>query len=33
VKANFICNLGYGDPEGIMPRAPRFTFEEFCTIL
>ena len=33
VKANFICNLGYGDPEGVMPRSPRFAFEEFCTIL
>jgi 3-hydroxypropanoate dehydrogenase len=33
VKANFICNLAYGDPEGVMPRSPRFAFEEFCTIL
>jgi 3-hydroxypropanoate dehydrogenase len=33
VKANFICNFGYGDPEGVMPRSPRFAFEEFCTIL
>ena len=33
LKANFICNLGYGDPEGVMPRSPRFAFEEFCTIL
>jgi len=33
VKANFICNLGYGDPEGVMARSPRFAFEEFCTIL
>jgi 3-hydroxypropanoate dehydrogenase len=33
VKANFICNLGYGDPEGVMGRLPRFAFEEFCTIL
>jgi 3-hydroxypropanoate dehydrogenase len=33
IKVNFICNLGYGDPEGIMPRSPRFAFEEFCSIL
>ena len=33
VKANFICNLGYGDPEGVMGRLPRFAFEEFCSIL
>ena len=32
-KANFVCNLGYGDPEGVMPRSPRFAFEEFCSIL
>jgi 3-hydroxypropanoate dehydrogenase len=33
IKVNFICNLGYGDPDGIMPRSPRFAFEEFCSIL
>ncbi len=33
IKVNFICNLGYGDPEGVMGRSPRFAFEEFCTIL
>jgi 3-hydroxypropanoate dehydrogenase len=33
VKVNFICNLGYGDPEGVMGRLPRFAFEEFCSIL
>jgi 3-hydroxypropanoate dehydrogenase len=33
IKVNFICNLGYGEPEGIMSRSPRFAFEEFCTIL
>ena len=32
-KVNFICNLGYGDPEGVMGRLPRFAFEEFCSIL
>jgi 3-hydroxypropanoate dehydrogenase len=33
LKVNFICNLGYGDPEGILTRSPRFAFEEFCSIL
>jgi 3-hydroxypropanoate dehydrogenase len=33
LKANFICNLGYGDPEGLFARSPRFAFEEICTIL
>ncbi len=32
IKANFICNLGYGDPAGLHPRSPRFAFEEFCSI-
>jgi 3-hydroxypropanoate dehydrogenase len=33
VKVNFICNLGYGNSEGLLARSPRFAFEEFCTIL
>ena len=33
VKSNFLCNLGYGDPAGVMPRNPRFSFEEACRIL
>ena len=32
VKSNFICNLGYGDSEGMFPRSPRFAFQEFCSI-
>ncbi len=32
VKSNFICNLGYGDPEGMFARSPRFAFDEFCKI-
>jgi 3-hydroxypropanoate dehydrogenase len=32
-KSNFLCNLGYGDPAGVYPRAPRFTFEEMATIV
>ncbi|MCW2310082.1 malonic semialdehyde reductase [Rhodobium gokarnense] len=33
VRANFICNLGYGDPEALFDRLPRFEFEDFCKIL
>lgn len=32
-EPNFICNLGYGDPESLFPRAPRFTFDDVCEIL
>lgn len=34
IKANFLCNLGYGDEEKLSgPRAPRHEFDEVCTIL
>ena len=33
VKSNFLLNLGYGDPSGVMPRSPRFTFDEMAIIL
>lgn len=33
VKSNFLCNLGYGDPTGVYPRAPRFDFDEMAKIL
>jgi 3-hydroxypropanoate dehydrogenase len=32
VKSNFICNIGYGDPAGVMARSPRFTFDEMAII-
>lgn len=32
-KANFLCNLGYGDPSKLFPRSPRLSFEEACKIL
>ncbi len=32
VKSNFLCNIGYGDPEGLFARSPRFDFEEVCSI-
>lgn len=33
IKSNFICNLGYGDPAGVYPRSPRFTFDEMAKIV
>lgn len=32
-KANFLCNLGYGDPSKLYPRSPRFTFKDACSIV
>ncbi|PZW50932.1 3-hydroxypropanoate dehydrogenase [Humitalea rosea] len=32
-KANFLCNLGYGDPAGVKERLPRLDFDEACQIL
>lgn len=32
-KANFLCNIGHGDPEGLFPRSPRFDFDDVCQIL
>jgi 3-hydroxypropanoate dehydrogenase len=32
-KSNFICNLGYGNPEKLHPRSPRLEFDEACKIL
>ncbi|MCO6060427.1 malonic semialdehyde reductase [Pseudomonas sp. MOB-449] len=33
VKTNFLCNLGYGDPDKLFPRSPRLSFEECCSLL
>ncbi len=32
-KANFLCNLGYGDPSKLFPRNPRLEFDEACRVL
>jgi 3-hydroxypropanoate dehydrogenase len=32
VRSNFLCNLGYGNPEKLRPRAPRLAFDEACRI-
>ncbi|MCA8906287.1 MAG: malonic semialdehyde reductase [Rhodospirillaceae bacterium] len=31
-RSNFLCNLGYGNPDKLYPRGPRFQPEEVCTI-
>ena len=28
IQSNFICSIGYGNPESVFPRNPRLTFEE-----
>ena len=32
-KANFLCNLGYGDKSKLNPRNPRLDFDEACVVL
>jgi 3-hydroxypropanoate dehydrogenase len=32
-KANFLCNLGYGDRSKLFPRNPRLEFNEACRVL
>lgn len=32
IKANFLVNLGYGDPAKVTQRLPRFSFDEVCKI-
>lgn len=32
-EANFVCNIGYGNEEGLFPRNPRLAFEEACAVL
>lgn len=33
VKANFLCNVGYGDANKLYPRSPRLEFEEACKLV
>ena len=33
VKANFLCNIGYGDDQKLFPRSPRLSFERACQII
>ncbi len=32
-KSNFLVNIGHGDPAGLFPRSPRFSFEEAAQLL
>jgi 3-hydroxypropanoate dehydrogenase len=32
IKSNFLCSLGYGDPEKLFGRSPRLPFDEACRI-
>ncbi|MCW3474521.1 malonic semialdehyde reductase [Limobrevibacterium gyesilva] len=31
-KSNFLINIGHGDPAGLFPRSPRFSFDEACVL-
>lgn len=33
VKSNFLCNIGFGDPESLYPRHPRLSVDEACRFL
>lgn len=33
IRSNFLCNLGYGDPETVYPRSARHAFDQACQIL
>jgi len=32
VRANFLCNIGYGDEAGLFARGPRLAFAEACRV-
>lgn len=31
--ANFLCNIGYGEPDSVYPRLPRLNFADACDIV
>ena len=33
VSTNFICTLGHGDPAMLMPRLPRLSFDQACSLV
>lgn len=33
LKVNFVCSLGYGDPEQLFSRSPRLAFDDACRIV
>jgi len=32
VRSNFLCSIGYGDPDAVFPRLPRPDFDEVCRV-
>ena len=33
IRSNFLCNLGYGNPDELHPRNPRLSFDDACLLL
>ncbi|NRR33230.1 malonic semialdehyde reductase [Oxalobacteraceae bacterium] len=33
LRVNFVCSLGYGEPDKVRPRAPRLSFAQACKIV
>ena len=33
ILSNFICSIGYGDPEGLFDRLPRPSFDDVCLVV
>ena len=33
IKANFLCNIGYGNNEDLFERSPRPAFDKFCSVV
>jgi len=33
IQSNFLCNVGYGDPDKLHPRSPRLAFDEACKVV
>ena len=33
IESNFLCNIGYGNGEGLFPRSPRLAFDDACSIV
>ncbi|MEX2408544.1 MAG: nitroreductase family protein, partial [Rhodovibrionaceae bacterium] len=33
IRANFLCNLGYGESAKLEPRLPRLAFAEACDVI
>ncbi len=33
IRANFLCNIGYGSDKDLFDRAPRLTFDEACQVI